>query len=315
LLEAQERAAKRGSQRELDAAAAILLPDECVLELGGLNTNPFGGKLLIVTNERLLFLKAGRSDQQEQSVPLSEISFIERAGKLLPKIVMVSSDRHEIVLLAAKDADRIVDSVRNQLLARGVDASKPPDTAATIQRPDVAPAQRPDVEAAIARMGWKMGGRRELRRLPKLLQDDETVLEITTGAYGRNEGNVGLLVLTDQRLLFFFDGWANSQSEDFPLALLTSVKLSSGIGNSTITILGGGQHTVINKCYTTDAKRLVDAAKDAIVNARALAQTASQTPPSVDLAGQIRQLAELKEAGILTPEEFDAKKQELLSRM
>lgn len=51
-----------------------------------------------------------------------------------------------------------------------------------------------------------------------------------------------------------------------------------------------------------------------------IAQKASPPPPkpaapSVNFADQIKKLAELRDAGILTPEEFEAKKKDILSRM
>ncbi len=42
---------------------------------------------------------------------------------------------------------------------------------------------------------------------------------------------------------------------------------------------------------------------------------AAPTAPVSDVAAQLRQLAELRDAGILTDDEFAAKKTELLARM
>ena len=42
---------------------------------------------------------------------------------------------------------------------------------------------------------------------------------------------------------------------------------------------------------------------------------ATDVPSSGDAMEQLRKLGELRDAGVLTPEEFDAKKTELLSRL
>ena len=55
-----------------------------------------------------------------------------------------------------------------------------------------------------------------------------------------------------------------------------------------------------------------------VVSAAAAQPTAAQAAPTAaapDPIDQIRKLAELRDAGILSPQEFDAKKVEILSRM
>ncbi len=123
-------------------------------------------------------------------------------------------------------------------------------------------------------------------------------------------------MLTDTRLLFFFDGLLNKQSEDFPLSIVSTVTASSGLLNATVRIVSGGHHTEIRRCPTADASRLAGAARTALAASRA-AQTLPSQPATAppDIAAQIRQLGELKNAGLLTDVEFDTKKQELLSRM
>lgn len=53
--------------------------------------------------------------------------------------------------------------------------------------------------------------------------------------------------------------------------------------------------------------------RDAVEAAILAAHGPQQTPP--DVVGQLQQLGQLRDAGVLTQEEFDAKKAELLGRL
>ena len=232
---------------------------------------------------------------------------------MLPKLVIITGERQELGMQSGKDTDQVVGVVRATLAEQGVDAASPPE--------DVATANRTDIQAAISRMSVTVGGKRELRKLPEMLQPGETVLEITTGTYGRDEANVGLLVLTERRLLFFFDGLVNKKIEDFPLTVVTSVMASTGLIQGKVRIASGGHQVEIHRCPNVDAKRLAESARTALTDARAqMGQPppiarAAHAPSPADVPEQLRKLADLRDAGILTPEEFDAKKRELLARM
>lgn len=298
------RMASTGAKRELEVLGGYLWGDEQVLELARLNSGPNGGGLLAATNERVLMLHASHDDVSELSIPLTELRWVGReGGRMMPKIVLLSNEKHEMVGFSGKDCDRTVERLQVTLAARGIDVTTVP-----------ADQLRPDIDGAASRMSQKLGGKRELRKLPQMLQAGETVKEITTGTYGRESSNTGLLVLTDQRLLFFFDGWVNSKSEDFPLEVVTTVAASSGFGVSTVTISSGGHKVEIRSC--PDGKRVAESARLELAAVRhRSAAPAAPTAPAIDVSDQIRKLAELRDAGILTDEEFTAKKTDLLARL
>ncbi|MBA8824011.1 hypothetical protein FHX42_001340 [Saccharopolyspora lacisalsi] len=76
---------------------------------------------------------------------------------------------------------------------------------------------------AIARLNNTMGGKKEIERLPKYLFDGEAVVEL---AVGMVKANAGVLVLTDRRILFVFEGLTKNHTRGF---LLDQVK---GIGET-----------------------------------------------------------------------------------
>ena len=92
---------------------------------------------------------------------------------------------------------------------------------------------RPDIAKARSLMSSKLGSGREIKELAEYLSDDETVERMVSGRYG---GGVGLLVLTDRRLIFLKDGMVNKTLEDFPVDKISSVQWSSGMALGKLQI-------------------------------------------------------------------------------
>ena len=178
---------------------------------------------------------------------------------------------------------------------------------------------RPDIAAARDRMRTKFGAKRELKRLPSYLWDNEVVEAMTGGAYGRGQG---LVVLTNQRLFFLQDGVMSQTSEDFPLDKISSVQWQAGMLMGEIVVFASGTKAEIKQVDKVDGKTIVDAVRQRLsapkqqeAPAPNPSSTAAETGGGGDVFEQLRKLGELRDAGIVTPEEFEAKKAELLSRL
>lgn len=205
---------------------------------------------------------------------------------------------------------------------------------------------RPDIAAAMAKMETKIGAKREIKRLPEHLWHQEVVHALASGAYGPG---IGVLVMTDRRLLFLKDGFTAKMSEDFPYDKISSIQWQSGMLMGTITVFVSGNKSEIKNVGKSDGKNIVDAVRGRI--SLASSPTPSQphvTPPTFsaaaqgygasgqpvvspqsapatgtspgqetapDVMEQIRRLGELHQAGILTDDEFTTKKSELLARL
>lgn len=167
---------------------------------------------------------------------------------------------------------------------------------------DVGDDLRPDIAAAAARMRLTSGGERELRGLEWVLRDDETVERMATGMYGRR---VGLLALTDRRLLFLRRGRLSQTIEDHPVDRITSIQWHTAVLSGTLTVYTAGRRAVITNVQKDDGRDLADSLR-ALLTRRAAAD---------DVIERIRRLGELHDAGVLTDEEFAAKKAELLRRL
>lgn len=182
--------------------------------------------------------------------------------------------------------------------------SPAPDQSAGSLRSDIADAKK--------RMRTKSGGGRELKKLESYVDAEEHVDRILTGTYGK--GN-GILVLTDRRLVFLKDGMMSKTTEDFVLRNVTSVSWNSGMMFGTIIITTAGARAEITMVNKGDGKELVDIVRtrlSAVQTPVAAPTHQSASPSSLD---QLKQLGELRDAGILTEEEFGTKKASILARM
>jgi hypothetical protein len=168
---------------------------------------------------------------------------------------------------------------------------------------------------ALDRLG-KMGrlfGRLEARALANYVHLDERVLELAQGVYGDRQG---MLVLTTQRLFFFDKGLMGAKVEEFSFPAIGSLGFSQKPGGETIDISISGRSAQISQIAHGRAETLIAAFRNVRSgSAGANAPIGQQVSPTSDLADQIRKLSELHSAGILTDEEFNAKKADLLARM
>ncbi|WP_433717385.1 PH domain-containing protein (plasmid) [Nocardia sp. CA-084685] len=173
------------------------------------------------------------------------------------------------------------------------------------------PEGRQDVQEAVARMGWKLGGGREIKKLREHLHETETVHLIAQGTY---ESDAGIVVLTDTRLLFLFHGIMRQRKEDFPLRNINSVQTKTGLAFGELQIFSSGNTAKISRILKSDLEPIAEAIRRGIARGTQ-AQPPAAAPPIPGFADQIRKLGELYKAGILTEAEFTAKKQELLGRL
>jgi len=171
---------------------------------------------------------------------------------------------------------------------------------------------RPDIQAAVDRMGNRFGAKREIRRLAGYLWEGETVYDLAGGTYG---GGLGLVALTDRRLLFLHDGWVNKTTEDFPIDKMSSIQWRSGFSQGTLTVFASGNKAEIKQIFNPDGKRISDAIRHQLSPGSPAADLTPAEPSGEDPLEKLRQLGELRDAGVVTAAEFEAKKAELLRRI
>lgn len=138
--------------------------------------------------------------------------------------------------------------------------------------------------------------------------------EIFTGpGKGSETQKNGQLIVTNERVCFYRKGFFGEVFETIPLSKITSVETRSVLGFRQIVI-----HTSHDelKFKTFEGKRDFEDVYEALEQLRhpPLAVTAPK-PTEQTILDQIAKLGDLKNAGVLTDEEFAAKKTVLLGRM
>lgn len=125
----------------------------------------------------------------------------------------------------------------------------------------------------------------------------------------------GALIVTDSMVYFYRKGLLGEVLENMPLKSITSIERKSTLGHHTIR-LHTSHDDLSFKCV--EGKNIVENLVEAIEAGRSTSQL---TQPN-NIKGQeesaidkIKKLAELKDAGVLTEEEFQEKKSQLLSEI
>lgn len=153
--------------------------------------------------------------------------------------------------------------------------------------------------------GQKMLVRKEVKALDGLLQADEEVLLISNGLYEKKNGAV---IATNRRVLFLDKGLVGLTHEDFPYDRISSVQHQTGMMLGSMKIHASGNEAEIKSMGKEAAKNMAEIVRGKLAEKQASPPAAS----SESVASQIKTLAELRDAGALTEDEFAAQKARLL---
>lgn len=158
----------------------------------------------------------------------------------------------------------------------------------------------------------KLLGRKEIKELPNILWEDEKIEKIVQGLY---ENKIGVLVATNKRLIFVDKGLIYGlRVEDFPYDKITSIQYETGLIFGEIIIFASGNKAKIEQVDKKKTRDFSDYVRARITEIKEHSSYPSEKHQnsSGDLADQIKKLADLKDQGILTDEEFIAQKKKLL---
>ena len=147
---------------------------------------------------------------------------------------------------------------------------------------------------------------KEIRALPGILNEDEHIRAITSGMIN-NE--TWLAVCTDRRLIFLNRSmFIGTQQVQMPLDRVQSIDHKFGLFFGSISIFDGVnvfKMGLINKPSILPFVKVTQEMMYAFNKPKAVAVP-------TDTASQLAKLAELKEKGYLTEEEFQTQKKKLL---
>ena len=183
---------------------------------------------------------------------------------------------------------------------------------------------RADTEKAIKEYEVRtLLNEKNIQRAEEQLRADETVLYLSpTNAVvitGKNKKALpGIIVITNQRVFLYNKVLFTVNMESFNLKDINSIdSMSDGIKGSKIKIHTTTKSLEILISYKSSiATRIIQLLDTAMNDAKNEFKNSNQiSTSSPDIIEQIKKLAELKEQGILSEEEFSNKKQDLLNKI
>lgn len=151
---------------------------------------------------------------------------------------------------------------------------------------------------------------REILKLPELIQQDETIKYATSGFYDTNTSSV-LIVVTNKRILLENKKLLfGSQNTEIPLEMVNDISYNSGMLMAKVTITSGTKDHKISQVSKKTVTQLVDTIRRETELAKhPKEQQVSQSPSDIE---QLKGLKDLMDSGIITQEEFEAKKKQIL---
>lgn len=147
------------------------------------------------------------------------------------------------------------------------------------------------------------------------LEEGEQILAAVSGTYetkmfGQDTIKTGVFLATDRRLVMYAPRFTGYDMEVFPYDNISSIESGKGLMGSHIAFFTSGNKVKMKWIQSPDFATFVELVKGRIGKRTPVTQEAS-----LDIPDQIRKLSELKDSGILTEEEFTAKKTELLGKI
>lgn len=152
------------------------------------------------------------------------------------------------------------------------------------------------------------GTKKEVKELPNIIDLDSEVIKYA--ASGIVENNTVLVVCTNKRIIFIDKGLVYGiKTSVIPLDMINGVSYSKGLVLGSISVTNGANTTLIENIQKQPAEILANTIKKEAANFKKNESVIA----SNDLASQLRELKELVDEGILTEDEFNAKKKQLLN--
>lgn len=159
-----------------------------------------------------------------------------------------------------------------------------------------------------------LGTKKEFFHLPEILNIGEQPLAIASGMM---DNNTWLITLTNQRVIFLDKGMFYGLKQiDVNLKNIVGVGGKTGLILGEITISTSGQNYTIKnvmKSSVTPFTNLVNETRNSLSNPPPELSTQAAPKPFDDIMSKLERLAEMKDDGILTDEEFQQQKQRILN--
>ena len=165
---------------------------------------------------------------------------------------------------------------------------------------------------------FQSGGRykKQLAKVEEILGEGEQPLGLLNGQAKNSVGRdtIGIAVTTNKRLIYVGDLVFQTAVEQFPLDKVDSVQESGGMALAGFMASVPGSTFVLAKAPKQAVKPFVEVLRNAIAEYQAVTAPPGSQLPEGPL-DQLKKLAELHDAGVLSDDEFESKKAKLLDQI
>ncbi len=162
------------------------------------------------------------------------------------------------------------------------------------------------------------GGNKHLEMFNAKHALDGEVVVAWAGVFRDKEGFEGAAILTDRRVCFVRKGTLSDKFEPWPIARISSVEGRRGILFYDASLHTSGDDMVLRFPVKQHGEQFISALQRAISGQATSAADAPALPqanPAFDPLDALKRLGELRDAGVVTDEEFAAKKADLLAKI
>lgn len=151
------------------------------------------------------------------------------------------------------------------------------------------------------------------------LQPGESVEAAVMGTYevkilGSETLRTGIMLATNRRIVFYAKKLGGYDLEAFPYGNISSFEQSKSMMGYQLSFHASGNRVKLKGVSDRDAFEKFTELIKTRIGSTASAETSAATSAD-DVFDQLRKLGDLRDAGIVTTEEFEAKKAELLARL
>jgi hypothetical protein len=161
--------------------------------------------------------------------------------------------------------------------------------------------------------------------IESILRKDETVLDSILGFIGEMMGkgkdrqHNGVLVCTNQRVVFYSKGFFSEVNRSIPINKISSIDLDKGLMFRAITIHTSNDEIHVRSTFKIEDLQKFQSTIEEVRDSKQLNQPSDLQNLSLDKEddpiSKIKKLSELKEQGIIKEDEFEQKKKELLEKV
>lgn len=155
--------------------------------------------------------------------------------------------------------------------------------------------------------------KRQLKTLASMLHDDEKILYLTCTSRAWGPVLPYLMMCTNYRVLIMQKGFVyGNDIKQIALDKINTIDYHLSLMYGEFQIIdGAGKETKIDKVPKKEVVKLVKTIQEAMNNYQSKASTSENTNSSNGI-NDLKQLKQLADEGVITQEEFEAKKKQIL---